>query len=113
MKKPVVSLREASALRFRRSAGLLVLAGVILLGLVEPAWAQTAGSNVEGFLQNVVDLLTGNIARLIAIIAVVLMGFSVMFGLLDIRRAGVIVLGIVVVFSASWIVGQITGGSVA
>jgi len=97
----------------RRYAVLSLLAGLLSLALVEPALAQTAGNNVEGFLQNIVDLLTGNIARLIAIIAVVLLGFSVMFGLLDIRRAGVVILGIVVVFSAAWVVGRITGGAVA
>lgn len=97
----------------RRYAVLGLLAGLLSLTLVEPALAQTAGNNVEGFLQNIVDLLTGNIARLIAIIAVVLLGFSVMFGLLDVRRAGVVILGIVVVFSAAWVVGQITGGAVA
>ena len=95
-----------------RCGAIGLLAAALSLALFEPALAQTAGANVESFLQNVVDLLTGNVARLIAIIAVVLMGFSVMFGLLDIRRAGVIILGIVVVFSAAWIVGQITGGGV-
>jgi type IV secretory pathway VirB2 component (pilin) len=98
---------------FRRYAAVALMAGLLSLVLFEPALAQTAGSNVEGFLQNIVDMLTGNIARLIAIIAVVLLGFSVMFGLLDIRRAGVVILGIVVVFSAAWVVGQITGGGVA
>jgi len=97
----------------RRYVALGLLASLLSLVLFEPAFAQTAGSNVEGFLQNIVDMLTGNIARLIAIIAVVLLGFSVMFGLLDIRRAGVVILGIVVVFSAAWVVGQITGGAVA
>lgn len=95
---------------FRRYGAVALMAGLLSLVLFEPALAQTAGNNVEGFLQNIVDLLTGNIARLIAIIAVVLLGFSVMFGLLDIRRAGVVILGIVVVFSAAWVVGQITGG---
>ena len=96
-----------------RSGGfVLTLAGATLgfwLTLVEPAFAQAAGSNVEGFLQNVVDMLTGNIARLIAIIAVVLLGLSVMFGVLDMRRAGGTILGIIIVFSAAWTGGQITG----
>lgn len=77
--------------------------------LAEPAFAQAAGSNVEGFLQNIVDLLTGRIARLLAIIAVVLLGLSVLFGALDMRRAGSTILGIIITFSAAWIVGQITG----
>lgn len=107
------TLAAPSGGALRRYGAIGLMAGLLSLVLFEPALAQTAGSNVEGFLQNIVDMLTGNIARLIAIIAVVLLGFSVMFGLLDIRRAGVIILGIVVVFSAAWIVGQITGGGVA
>lgn len=100
---------SSPASRARMLLALTLATGVFWLGLFEPAFAQAAGSNVEGFLQNIVDLLTGNIARLIAIIAVVLLGLSVMFGLLDMRRAGSTILGIIIVFSAAWIVGQITG----
>ena len=70
-----------------------------------------ASANVEGLLQNVVDLLTGNTARLLAILAVVVVGILWMFGLFDLRRAAIVVLGIVVVFGAAEIVSLITGGS--
>src|SRR3989344_4207437 len=73
---------------------------VFTLGLVEPALAQ----NVEGLLQNVLDLLTGNTARLLAVIAVVLLGIACMFGLFDWRRIAIVVVGIVVVFGAAEIV---------
>lgn len=33
-----------------------------------------ASANVEGLLQNVVDMLTGNTARLLAVLAVVVVG---------------------------------------
>lgn len=70
-----------------------------------------ASANVEGLLQNVVDMLTGNTARLLAILAVVVVGILWMFGLFDLRRAAIVILGIVVVFGAAEIVGLITGGS--
>ena len=86
------------------------IGGVILaasLVLTSPASAQ----DVEGLLQNVVDMLTGNTARLLAVLAVVVVGILWMFGLFDLRRAAIVVLGIIVVFGAAEIVNLITGGA--
>lgn len=88
-----------------RLAPALALAAIATLS-AGPAWA---AANVEGLLQNVVDLLTGNTARLLAVLAVVIVGVLWMFGLFDLRRAAIVVLGIVVVFGAAEIVGLITG----
>lgn len=44
-----------------------------------------ASANVEGLLQNVVDMLTGNTARLLAVLAVVVVGILWMFGLGELR----------------------------
>lgn len=88
----------------------LALAAVFSAGLTSPAFAQSVGGNVEGFLQNVVDLLTGNVARLLAVIAVILVGIAWMFGHMDLRRAGVVIVGIILIFGAVQIVSMITGG---
>lgn len=96
-----------SPARRRLGAGVAVVA-VVTLGAATPA---LASANVEGLLQNVVDLLTGNTARLLAILAVVIVGVLWMFGLFDLRRAAIVVLGIVVVFGAAEIVNLITGGA--
>ena len=80
---------------------------VLTLGLVEPAAAQ----NVEGLLQNVLDILTGNTARLLAVIAIVIMGILAMFGIFDFRRMAIVVVGIIVVFGAAEIVNLLTGGA--
>ncbi len=93
--------------RSRRSAAAGALALAAGLTLATPAFAS---ANVEGLLQNVVDMLTGNTARLLAVLAVVIVGILWMFGLFDLRRAAIVVLGIVVVFGAAEIVGLITGG---
>lgn len=92
--------------QLRRLGAGAILATIFALGVATPAAAQ----NVESLLQNVVDLLTGNTARLLAIIAVVVVGVLWMFGLFDLRRAATVVLGIVVVFGAAEIVTMLTGG---
>jgi len=92
----------------RQTCAAVVLAGAASLILVQPAFAQ---ANIEGLLQNVVDMLTGNTARLLAVLAVVVVGILWMFGLFDLRRAAIVVLGVIVVFGAAEIVNLITGGS--
>ncbi|CAN7621730.1 TrbC/VirB2 family protein [Phenylobacterium sp. LjRoot219] len=96
-----------------RTSGTLALAAIFSAALCHPAFAQSVGGvggNIEGFLQNVVDLLTGNVARLLAVIAVVLVGIAWMFGQMDLRRAGVVIIGIILIFGAVQIVSMITGG---
>jgi len=98
----------AHTTRARRLCALALTAGASSLLLVQPAFAS---ANVEGLLQNVVDMLTGNTARLLAVLAVVVVGILWMFGLFDLRRAAIVVLGIIVVFGAAEIVNLITGGA--
>ena len=91
-----------------RHAVLLGLAALALtIVFIEPALAQTA--NVEKVLQNIVDALTGNIAKLLATLAVIITGLAWMFGYLDLRRAGFVIMGVAILFGASEIVGTLTG----
>jgi type IV secretory pathway VirB2 component (pilin) len=82
-------------------------AAILSVAPVEPAAAQTA--NIQGVLQNIVTMLTGEVARLLATIAVIITGLAWMFGYLDLRKAAYVVLGVAIVFSASEIVGMLTG----
>ncbi|GCC44924.1 hypothetical protein chiPu_0028793, partial [Chiloscyllium punctatum] len=77
--------------RLKKSAALLCIGLVVSIGLAEPALAQTA--NIEGVLQNIVTMLTGNVARLLATLAVIIVGIAWMFGYLDLRKAAYVVLG--------------------
>ena len=76
-----------------------------------PAYAQAAGGDLGGFIQNIIDLLNSGIVRGLAVLAVIITGITWMFGILDLRRAGTVVVGIIVIFGASTIVDLITGGS--
>ena len=91
----------------RHATVLTLLALVAMTALIEPAAAQTA--NVEMVLQNIVDALTGNIAKLLATLAVIITGLAWMFGYLDLRRAGFVIMGVAILFGASEIVGTLTG----
>jgi len=89
----------------------LTLVGVALafsIIMIEPAFAQSA--NLEGVLQNIVNMLTGNVARLLATLAVIIVGIAWMFDYLDLRKAAYVVLGVAIVFGASEIVSTLTGG---
>ena len=91
----------------RHATVLTLLVLVAMTALIEPAAAQTA--NVEKVLQNIVDALTGNIAKLLATLAVIITGLAWMFGYLDLRRAGFVIMGVAILFGASEIVGTLTG----
>ena len=96
-----------------RPAACLALAGLFAFAAV-PAFAQTTGAvggNLGSFIQNIIDLLNSNVIRGLAVLAVILTGIAWMFGHIDMRRAGTVVLGIIVIFGASTIVGLITGGA--
>ena len=93
---------------FRTFAAPAALAAVLTLFAIEPAFAQTA--NIEGVLQNIVTMLTGNVARLLATLAVIIVGIAWMFGYLDLRKAAFVVLGIGIIFGATEIVNMISGG---
>jgi type IV secretory pathway VirB2 component (pilin) len=100
-------------LRRQRQLARLALAGGLALGLASPALAQTTsavGGNLGSFIQNIIDLLNSNVIRGLAVLAVILTGIAWMFGHLDMRRAGTVVIGIIVIFGASTIVDLITGG---
>jgi type IV secretion system protein VirB2 len=93
-----------------RTIGTYAAMGVLFsLALAEPAAAQAAGK-IEAVLQNIVDLLEGNVAKLLATLAVIIAGIGWMFGYIDMRKAAYVVLGIAIIFGASEIVGWLTGG---
>ncbi|OYY32555.1 MAG: hypothetical protein B7Y57_30180 [Rhodospirillales bacterium 35-66-84] len=54
--------------------------------------------------------LTGNVAKLLATIAVIVVGIAWMFGYLDLRKAAYVVLGIGIIFGAAELVSTISGG---
>lgn len=94
--------------RIRTVFASAVMAVAIVVMMVEPAFAQAAG--IETVLQNIVTMLTGNIAKLLAVIAVIVICIAWMFGYMDLRRAGFWIIGIGGIFGATELVNTIVGG---
>jgi len=105
--------RNRSAPRYapRITRRLTTLALLASLAAAGPALAQSSGvgGQIGGFIQNIVDLLNSSVIRGLATIAVILTGIVWMFGHIDMRRAGTVVVGIIVIFSAAAIVDLIVG----
>jgi type IV secretion system protein VirB2 len=88
----------------------LCLIFVFFVVFIEPSFADALGG-AEKILNTIVDALTGNIARLIAVIACVTMGFAFLFGYVDFRVVGYFVLGCIIIFSAKEIVDLLANSS--
>ena len=109
----------ATGLKDRAARSRVVTPGAVVAALVilsmHPAAAQTVTAGGAGslntFLTNVMNLITGTTGQVIAVIAIALSGVGAMLGAFSIRAFGGTVLGCAIVFSAAWIVGQITGSA--
>ncbi|MFZ2028827.1 MAG: TrbC/VirB2 family protein [Vitreimonas sp.] len=93
-------------LRKRIDAHAIVSAlSVSLMALVfaEPAYAAGSGMPWEGPLQQVVDSLTGPVARAAGVAAIVVAGMGIMFteGGSGVRKLAFVGLGIAIMFAAA------------
>ena len=92
-----------------RPALLLLMVAALAVTAAEPALAQqTSGAfaPLETAVQMIVDFITGPFGRLLAIIAVIGLGFLAFAGRLSWFTAGAVVIGIGLVFGAPAIVDQ-------
>lgn len=102
-----LSVRRKSILRI---AAILPVIAVSQLATADLAMAQAASqafTPLQTVVQAVVDFITGPFGRLVAIIAVIGLGFLAFAGRLSWFTAGAVVLGIGLVFGAPTIVDQL------
>lgn len=89
---------------------LVLMLAICALGMPGVAEAQNALFNSgTNFLQSIVDLLTNVWSRLIAIIAVVFLGFMAMFQRITWTHVGFVGIGLVLVFGAAAVVDSVQG----
>jgi type IV secretion system protein TrbC len=87
---------------------------ICLLTLAMPvAYATSTGLPWEGPLQKILDSLTGPVAKILGVIAIVIAGFGIAFGEAGsgMRRIFQIVLGLSIAFTASTLVVTLFGFS--
>jgi type IV secretion system protein VirB2 len=92
-------------MKFQRIA---VFMGMVAL-LVLPELAFAAGPG-ETTAQNVLNWLTGTIARSIATIAVVAVGYGCLKGRIEFERGIAVIAGIVFIFGAATVVNMASAG---
>jgi type IV secretion system protein VirB2 len=75
---------------------------VLIVSLAAPAYASGSGMPWEGPLEQIVDSITGPVARAAAVIAIVVAGTAIMFseGGGGVRKLAFVGLGIAVMFAA-------------
>ena len=98
---------------WRNMRHVLMTAGLLFglsLAFAEAAHAQEAFSRISTILQRIIDTINGPVGRSLAIIAVMMVGLAWMFGRMDVKQAGAVIVGIGVVFGAAQIVGVMAGG---
>ncbi|MGH6951386.1 MAG: TrbC/VirB2 family protein [Vitreimonas sp.] len=77
----------------------------LLIALATPAYASGSGMPWEGPLQQVLDSITGPVARAAAVIAIIIAGMGIMFGEGGggVRKLAFVGMGIALMFAAiSW-----------
>jgi len=76
--------------------------GMALLACVAPAYAAGSGMPWEGPLEQIVDSITGPVARAAAVIAIVIAGVTIIFseGGGGVRKLAFVGLGIAIMFAA-------------
>lgn len=77
--------------------------------LLMPAIALASGNPFESIAQEIIDILTGNLARLVAIIAIAILGYMAYVGYLTWATAIRMIIGIVLVFGAAEIADLLIG----
>jgi type IV secretion system protein VirB2 len=77
-------------------------AAIVLLAVAAPAYAAGSGMPWEGPLEQIVDSITGPVARAAAVIAIVIAGVTIIFseGGGGVRKLAFVGLGIAVMFAA-------------
>lgn len=98
----------------RRPLAIATLSVAMVALAATPAFAQTtggAGANIGSLITNIIGILNNNVIRGLAVIAIIVTGIAWMFGHLDMRRAGTVIVGIIVIFSAAGLVDLIVGGA--
>ena len=94
-------------------ANLFIKLSIGLFGLIANVYAAETGLPWEGPLEKIVSSLTGPVAKVVGVVAIVLAGFGVAFGDSSggMRRVFQIVLGLSVAFTASSLVVSLFGFS--
>lgn len=105
--KIILSARQTKALRIAAAVSVIAICQLVAADVAMAQATNQAFAPLQTVVQAVVDFITGPFGRLVAIIAVIGLGFLAFAGRLSWFTAGGVVLGIGLVFGAPAIVDQL------
>jgi len=103
--------RSPAQTRMLLQALALLLALLVSSVIADPAVAQAAGGGLNSLATNVLGILQNGFVRTVAVIAVIIVGLGWLTGRVNFTTLIAVVVGIFIIFSAEWLVDQVTGGS--
>jgi type IV secretion system protein VirB2 len=90
----------------------MAMIAILALAVIVPDMVHAQGTDgITSMAQNILDWLQGSFAKIIATIAVIIVGFMFFGGRASLQLFVTVIIGIFIVFSAGWIVDQITAGA--
>lgn len=107
-----VSIRPATTLT-RKINHLMIrayAAMVIALGSISTASAQAGGAEPDTMLQNILKFILGPFGKSLAILGIIAIGMSWMFGRASLGMVAGVIGGIVIMFGASYLGTSLMGG---
>jgi type IV secretion system protein VirB2 len=93
-----------------RIAGVLVLCGVIALPELASAQTVTGGASPTTMINNVCTFILGPFGQSLAVLGIIAIGLSWMFGRVSLGLIAGVIGGIVIMFGASYLGSMLTGG---
>ncbi|GAB4223616.1 MAG: TrbC/VirB2 family protein [Gammaproteobacteria bacterium] len=105
-----MTVNQQTPILFKNALKNFLLLLILSVPIAGYAFSGTDVSTVGSALQGLIDILTGRIARLLAILAVTGVGYGTLCGSLAVKHAVYVCLGIGIIFGAPSIV-QLLGGS--
>lgn len=106
-------LFKATMRKLKKLFCCVFVSNLVLLLAMTNAYASTTGLPWEGPLQKILDSLTGPVAKILGVLAIVIAGFGIAFGEAGsgMRRVFQVVLGLSIAFTASTLVVTLFGFS--
>lgn len=101
--------QSETAMTARTVGTRLGLAGLMATMSVSQAFAAGTGTDPGTYLTAIVTFITGAFGQSLAILGVIAIGLAWMFGRASLGLVAGVVGGIVIMFGASYMVGQVVG----
>lgn len=96
--------------RRRNCLATSTLSAIFSICLTEFAFAQAGGASPATMVQNICDFILGPFGQSLAILGIIAIGVSWMFGRASLGLVAGVVGGIVIMFGAAFLGSMITGG---